>query len=87
MQLARCSEAGALRPLRRSPRRANDRYRVCRRPPPTASAWQFGQDIPIWERKLYLTRPLLCDGDGAIAGFRRWATQFYSAAGSEARTG
>jgi phenylpropionate dioxygenase-like ring-hydroxylating dioxygenase large terminal subunit len=30
--------------------------------------------------KRYLARPLLCDGDGAIAGFRRWATQFYGAA-------
>jgi len=38
---------------------------------------QFGQDIPIWESKRYLARPVLCDGDGAIAGFRRWAGQFY----------
>jgi hypothetical protein len=41
---------------------------------------QFGQDIPIWESKRYLARPLLCDGDGAIAGFRRWAAQFYGSA-------
>ena len=38
---------------------------------------QFGQDIPIWESKRYLARPVLCDGDGAIAQFWRWATQFY----------
>ena len=40
---------------------------------------QFGQDIPIWQSKRYLERPVLCDGDGAIAGFRRWAAQFYGA--------
>jgi len=38
---------------------------------------QFRQDIPIWEGKRYLARPTLCDGDGAIAAFRRWAAQFY----------
>jgi hypothetical protein len=38
---------------------------------------QFGQDIPIWEAKCYLPRPVLCDGDGAIARFRTWARQFY----------
>lgn len=36
-------------------------------------------DIPIWEHKRYLSNPVLCDGDGSIAEFRRWATQFYSA--------
>jgi nitrite reductase/ring-hydroxylating ferredoxin subunit len=35
-------------------------------------------DIPIWEHKRYLARPVLCDGDGPIAEFRRWARQFYS---------
>jgi nitrite reductase/ring-hydroxylating ferredoxin subunit len=39
---------------------------------------QFGQDIPIWENKIHLTRPVLCDGDGPIALLRRWARQFYS---------
>jgi len=39
---------------------------------------QFHQDIPIWEAKQYLPRPVLCDGDGAIGSFRRWARQFYS---------
>jgi len=38
---------------------------------------QFRQDIPIWEGKAYLARPLLCEGDGAIASYRRWAAQFY----------
>ena len=39
---------------------------------------QFGQDIPIWENKIHLTRPALCDGDGPIALLRKWARQFYS---------
>lgn len=38
---------------------------------------QFQQDIPIWESKRYLDRPVLCQGDGSIAQFRRWASQFY----------
>jgi len=40
---------------------------------------QMNEDIPIWQNKKYLARPILCDGDGPIAEFRRWATQFYSA--------
>jgi nitrite reductase/ring-hydroxylating ferredoxin subunit len=40
---------------------------------------QFRQDIPIWEAKAYLPRPILCDGDGQIAAYRRWASQFYAA--------
>ncbi len=39
---------------------------------------QVEQDIPIWEHKVQLEKPLLCDGDGPIALFRRWCTQFYS---------
>jgi nitrite reductase/ring-hydroxylating ferredoxin subunit len=39
---------------------------------------QLGEDIPIWENKTYLERPVLCDGDGPIAEFRRWSAQFYS---------
>jgi nitrite reductase/ring-hydroxylating ferredoxin subunit len=35
-------------------------------------------DIPIWEHKRYVKHPVLCDGDGPIAEFRRWAAQFYS---------
>ena len=35
------------------------------------------EDLAIWEHKAYLTRPLLCDGDGPIARFRVWARQFY----------
>ena len=39
---------------------------------------QMAQDIPIWEHKTYLARPLLCDGDGPILGAREWMRQFYS---------
>ena len=35
------------------------------------------QDIPIWENKIYRERPVLCDGDGPIAEFRKWAQNFY----------
>lgn len=40
-------------------------------------ARQLEQDIPIWENKVYLDRPALCDGDGPIGVFRRWCKQFY----------
>ena len=39
---------------------------------------QVEQDIPIWENKIQYEQPLLCDGDGPIALFRRWCKQFYS---------
>jgi len=42
---------------------------------------QVEQDIPIWENKVHLDRPNLCDGDGPIALFRRWSQQFYAQAG------
>lgn len=37
------------------------------------------QDFPIWENKAYHARPFLCDGDGPVGDFRRWASQFYVA--------
>lgn len=42
-------------------------------------ARQLEQDIPVWENKIYIHPPLLCDGDGPIGIFRQWATQFYPA--------
>jgi nitrite reductase/ring-hydroxylating ferredoxin subunit len=39
---------------------------------------QMAQDIPIWENKRYYEKPLLCDGDGAFATYRRWMQQFFS---------
>ncbi len=38
---------------------------------------QFNQDIPIWENKIFLPQPALCDGDGPIPALRRWGKQFY----------
>ena len=37
------------------------------------------QDFPIWENKIYREHPLLCEADGPILKFRRWAAQFYPA--------
>jgi 3-ketosteroid 9alpha-monooxygenase subunit A len=37
----------------------------------------FGEDVAIWENKLWRDRPMLCDGDGAIGALRRWYRQFY----------
>ena len=39
---------------------------------------QVEQDIPIWENKIYLDTPLLCDGDGSIRKYRKWFSQFYA---------
>jgi hypothetical protein len=38
---------------------------------------QFADDIPIWENKIYLEKPQLCDGDGPSARLRKWAAQFH----------
>jgi hypothetical protein len=38
---------------------------------------QVQYDIPIWENKLYRESPILCDGDGPIAKYRKWFSQFY----------
>lgn len=38
---------------------------------------QVEQDIPIWEHKVFRETPILCDGDGPIAKYRRWFSQFY----------
>ena len=40
---------------------------------------QYAQDIPIWENKRFLAKPLLCDGDGPILEIRRYFSQFYPA--------
>ena len=48
---------------------------------------QVEQDIPIWENKTFRESPLLCDGDGPIAKFRRWFGQFYDDAARSADTG
>ena len=38
---------------------------------------QYGQDLPIWENKIHLEHPVLCDGDGPIALLRKFYRQFY----------
>jgi 3-ketosteroid 9alpha-monooxygenase subunit A len=43
-----------------------------------ADLWkQFNEDAIIWEHKIARDNPLLCDGDGPIARFRRYYSQFY----------
>ena len=37
---------------------------------------QVGHDVPIWEHKIYQPNPILCDGDGPIAKYRKWFNQF-----------
>ena len=38
---------------------------------------QVENDMPIWEHKIYLENPTLCDGDGPIHQYRKWFKQFY----------
>jgi phenylpropionate dioxygenase-like ring-hydroxylating dioxygenase large terminal subunit len=38
---------------------------------------QLGQDIKMWEHKIYREKPNLAEGDGPITRFRVWAKQFY----------
>jgi 3-ketosteroid 9alpha-monooxygenase subunit A len=61
-------------------------YAVRRRPGETGGVgaarirdleFQFEQDRPIWENKTYWERPMLCDGDGNFAAYRRWTRQFF----------
>lgn len=40
-------------------------------------ARQLEEDRPVWEHKKFIERPLLCDGDGPIAKFRKWCREFY----------
>jgi len=40
-------------------------------------AFAVEQDFPIWENKVYRPQPKLCEGDGPVSDFRRWAAQFY----------
>jgi hypothetical protein len=38
---------------------------------------EFKRDIPIWENKIHLPRPVLSEVDGPIVRFRTWSRQFY----------
>jgi hypothetical protein len=39
---------------------------------------EFRRDVPIWENKIAIANPVLCDGDGPIGRFRSWTKQFYA---------
>jgi len=41
-----------------------------------AKDWEL--DMPLWNHKVYRPVPTLAEGDGDIARFRRWYSQFYS---------
>jgi phenylpropionate dioxygenase-like ring-hydroxylating dioxygenase large terminal subunit len=36
------------------------------------------QDFDIWKHKVHRASPVLCEGDGYLAEYRKWARQFYS---------
>jgi hypothetical protein len=38
------------------------------------------QDVPIWEHKRFTPRPILIEGERAIAEYRRWVRRFYPTA-------
>jgi 3-ketosteroid 9alpha-monooxygenase subunit A len=38
----------------------------------------YGEDVEIWEHKVFRERPMLCDGDGPIGKLRKWYAQFYT---------
>ena len=40
-------------------------------------AREINQDAPIWESKRYVEKPILAEGDGPIAEYRRYCKQFY----------
>lgn len=42
-------------------------------------------DFRIWNHKRFLERPVLAEGDGDVAMFRRWFSQFYSEPASGAQ--
>ena len=41
-----------------------------------AKDWEL--DMPLWNNKIFRPVPVLAEGDGDIARFRRWYRQFYS---------
>jgi nitrite reductase/ring-hydroxylating ferredoxin subunit len=46
---------------------------------------EVGQDAPIWESKRYVEKPILAEGDGPIAEYRRYCRQFYPQAAAAAK--
>jgi hypothetical protein len=45
------------------------------------------QDIPYWESKHHIDRPMLAEGDGPIPIYRDWCNQFYPARSIAERSG
>ena len=41
-----------------------------------ANNFAFGQDVAIWENKIYIADPVVCDGDGPLHKLRKWYGQF-----------
>lgn len=41
-----------------------------------ANNFAFGQDVSIWENKIYIPDPVVCDGDGPLHKLRKWYGQF-----------
>jgi 3-ketosteroid 9alpha-monooxygenase subunit A len=41
-----------------------------------ANNFAFGQDVQIWENKIYIPDPVVCDGDGPLHKLRKWYGQF-----------
>ena len=37
----------------------------------------FQQDVAVWNNKIRVDNPLMCDGDGPINMVRKWYSQFY----------
>ncbi len=37
----------------------------------------IGQDMPIWQHKIYREKPVFCKADTSLVGFRKWVRQFY----------
>lgn len=37
----------------------------------------FEQDVEIWDNKVLVDNPILCDGDGPLNMLRKWYSQFY----------
>lgn len=37
----------------------------------------FVQDVEIWDNKIRIDNPVLCDGDGPVNMVRKWYSQFY----------
>lgn len=51
---------------------------ILRKVMPIEVRTEFTRDIPIWENKIYQSKPLLCSNEGNIVRIRKWARQFYA---------